>query len=45
MAYAFAADGTRLHYEVFGARHGEPLLLIQGLGADSRGWLRKYGQR
>ncbi len=41
MAFAIAADGTRLHYEVFGARHGEPLLLIQGLGADSRGWLRQ----
>ena len=41
MAFAFAPDGTRLHYEVFGARHGEPLLLIQGLGADSRGWLRQ----
>ena len=41
MAFATAADGTRLHYEVFGARHGEPLLLIQGLGADSRGWLRQ----
>jgi len=41
MAFAQAADGTRLHYEVFGPRHGEPLLLIQGLGADSRGWLRQ----
>jgi len=41
MAFAEAADGTRLNYEVFGARHGEPLLLIQGLGADSRGWLRQ----
>ena len=41
MAFATAADGTQLHYEVFGARHGEPLLLIQGLGADSRGWLRQ----
>ena len=41
MAFAEAADGTRLHYEVFGARRGEPLLLIQGLGADSRGWLRQ----
>ena len=41
MAHAQASDGTRLNYEVFGARHGEPLLLIQGLGADSRGWLRQ----
>jgi 3-oxoadipate enol-lactonase len=41
MAFAEAADGTRLHYEVSGARHGEPLLLIQGLGADGRGWIRQ----
>ncbi len=41
MAFAHAADGTRLHYDVFGPRHGEPLLMIQGLGADSRGWLRQ----
>lgn len=34
-----AADGTRLHYDVYGRRDGEPLLLLQGLGADSRGWL------
>jgi 3-oxoadipate enol-lactonase len=41
MAFAEAADGTRLHYEVFGARQGQPLLLIQGLGADGRGWIRQ----
>ena len=41
MAFAYATDGTRLHYEVVGPRHGEPLLMIQGLGADSRGWLRQ----
>ena len=41
MAFAEAPDGTRLHYEVFGPRHGEPLVLIQGLGADSRGWIRQ----
>jgi 3-oxoadipate enol-lactonase len=41
MAFATASDGTRLNYEVFGPRHGEPLLLIQGLGADRRGWLRQ----
>lgn len=41
MAFAQASDGTRLHYEVFGSPRGEPLLLIQGLGADSRGWLRQ----
>ena len=41
MAIAVAPDGTRLHYEVSGPRDGEPLLLIQGLGADSRGWIRQ----
>lgn len=39
MAYTEAADGTRIHYEVFGRTNGDPLLLIQGLGADSRGWI------
>jgi 3-oxoadipate enol-lactonase len=37
--YAWAADGVRLHYEEFGRPDGEPLLLIQGLGADKRGWI------
>src|SRR5581483_4932921 len=48
MPYAIAADGARLHYEVFGPRHGEPVLMIQGLGADARGWLlqrRAIGRR
>jgi 3-oxoadipate enol-lactonase len=39
MAFTHAADGTRIHYDVFGRGDGEPLLLIQGLGADSRGWI------
>jgi 3-oxoadipate enol-lactonase len=38
VAHAWAADGTRLHYEVTGNPAGEPLLMIQGLGADLRGW-------
>jgi 3-oxoadipate enol-lactonase len=41
MAIALAVDGTRLHYEVSGPRDAEPLLLIQGLGADARGWIRQ----
>jgi len=32
------SDGVRIAYDVWGKRDGEPLLLIQGLGADSRGW-------
>jgi 3-oxoadipate enol-lactonase len=39
MPNALATDGTRLHYEVFGRRDGEPVLLIQGLGVDARGWM------
>ncbi len=31
-------DGTRIHYDVSGRRDGTPVLMIQGLGADSRGW-------
>ena len=31
-------DGARIHYEVFGKKGGPPLLMIQGLGTDSRGW-------
>ena len=38
MAFTVAKDGTRLHFEVFGCIDGEPLLMIQGLGADARGW-------
>lgn len=38
MAFTRASDGTRLHYEVFGRPDGEPVLLIQGLGADKNGW-------
>lgn len=48
MAYVRADDGTRLHYQVWGPRHGEPLLLVHGLGADHRGWImqrRAFGAR
>jgi pimeloyl-ACP methyl ester carboxylesterase len=33
------SDGIRLRYDLAGPRHGEPLLMIQGLGTDSRGWI------
>jgi 3-oxoadipate enol-lactonase len=33
-----ASDGVAIHYDVFGRRDGPPLLMIQGLGTDSRGW-------
>ena len=38
MPFTQAADGTRIHYEVAGPRDAEPLLCIQGLGTDLRGW-------
>ncbi len=38
MSFAVAADGTRLHYDLVGKRDGTPVLLIQGLGVDARGW-------
>lgn len=41
MSFARSDDGTRIHYEAFGDPQGEPLLMIQGLGADSRGWIRQ----
>ena len=38
MPFTNAADGTRIHYELAGRDDGEPLLLLQGLGADLKGW-------
>jgi 3-oxoadipate enol-lactonase len=46
--HAIAADGTRIAYALAGRRDGEPLLLIHGLGADTRGWImqqRAFGSR
>lgn len=34
-----AADGTPISYAVAGRRDGEPLLMVHGLGADTRGWI------
>jgi 3-oxoadipate enol-lactonase len=39
MAFTRAEDGCRLHYQVVGRSTGEPVLLIQGLGADMTGWM------
>jgi 3-oxoadipate enol-lactonase len=33
-----ASDGVTIAYDVWGRRDGPPVLLIQGLGADARGW-------
>jgi 3-oxoadipate enol-lactonase len=39
MPFVVTPDGTTIHYRVLGRRTGEPLLALQGLGADSRGWI------
>jgi 3-oxoadipate enol-lactonase len=38
MPFTLGRDGARVHYEVAGRTDGEPLLLIQGLGVDMKGW-------
>jgi len=41
MPFATAADGTRIHYELHEGlvpAHGDPVVLIQGLGLSSRFW-------
>lgn len=38
-----AADGTEIAYATWGNPNGEPLLMIQGLGADTRGWIMQRG--
>ncbi len=39
MKVAVARDGVPIAYETYGPADGEPLLMLQGLGADSRGWV------
>lgn len=48
MPFTFGEDGTRIHYDTWGKPDGEPLLLVQGLGADRRGWIlqrRAFGAK
>lgn len=33
-----STDGFEIHYESWGRSDGPPVLMIQGLGTDSRGW-------
>jgi 3-oxoadipate enol-lactonase len=39
MPVTVTSDHTAIAYEVSGPSNGEPVLLIQGLGADRRGWV------
>jgi 3-oxoadipate enol-lactonase len=36
-------DGTRIAYSTWGRRDGSPVVLIQGLGVDGRGWALQRG--
>lgn len=48
MRYVTATDGVLVGYDVWGRADGPPLLLVQGLGTDSRGWglqRRSFGRR
>jgi 3-oxoadipate enol-lactonase len=48
MPFTKSVDGVRVHYQLAGRVDGEPLLLLMGLGADSRGWImqqRALGSR
>jgi 3-oxoadipate enol-lactonase len=37
------SDGVRIAYDVWGQRDGTPVLLIQGLGMNARGWALQRG--
>lgn len=48
MAFTWGEDGTRIHYDTWGNPDGEPVLMVQGLGADLRGWIlqrRAFGAK
>jgi len=38
MGATLTSDGVEIAYSVWGRRDGTPVLLIQGLGVDHRGW-------
>ena len=38
MPFVEVEDGTKISYALDGRRDGEPLLMVHGLGADTRGW-------
>lgn len=43
MPDVIVGDGERIAYDVFGRANGTPVLLVQGLGVDSRGWALQRG--
>jgi len=42
MPFVEVADGTKIAYSLAGRRDGEPLLMVHGLGADTRGWIMQH---
>ena len=43
MSATVTDDGTEIAYSVWGRRDGSPVLMIQGLGLDHRGWALQRG--
>jgi 3-oxoadipate enol-lactonase len=43
VAHVTTSDGVDIAYHVWGRREGSPVLMIQGLGMDSRGWALQRG--
>lgn len=43
MAHIRTTDGVEIAYHVWGRRDGTPVMMIQGLGMDSRGWALQRG--
>jgi pimeloyl-ACP methyl ester carboxylesterase len=43
MSEIVTTDGVRIAYDVWGPREGTPVLLIQGLGMNARGWALQRG--
>ena len=43
MSETVTSDGVRIAYDVWGQRDGTPVLLIQGLGMNARGWALQRG--
>jgi 3-oxoadipate enol-lactonase len=41
--HVIAEDGERIAYEVYGRGRTTPVLLVQGLGVDARGWALQRG--
>ena len=43
MSEIVTSDGVRIAYDAWGPRDGSPVLMIQGLGMNARGWALQRG--